>query len=384
MKDFSTYFRDMTKEGYAFENGQTVPTTAKKVNYAQLRDILLSNDENLLEQHKWIFDGENYFLDGKENLRGPQIGNHIQFTSFPRSGNSMLRKLIENVTGVETGSTMPAIFNSVLPIIGMKGESYFDNSVWVVKTHYPTIMPTDEQNPFRANKTFMVVRNPYDVIPSYSMLLQTGSHSAQVDYDYLQDYPEWWHNWVKNTVRKMKWFFDTIIQEFVNDKKNPIYIVRYEDLVHNERDTLMGLFSFILGQKDLTGTNVERRINKVAGMGLAGSKTYELKSTTSKIGYHIRDYPPELRQYLDTQLKNFAYRFGYANVGDNPTGLMKYAEHTQDSLDTFEAYKKVNEASLDWVCKPDFAETSKTIAYLPSEITQELVSEYEYEQMALP
>ena len=90
----------------------------------------------------------------------------------------MLRKLIENVTGVETGSTMPAIFNSVLPIIGMKGESYFDNSVWVVKTHYPTIMPTDEQNPFRANKTFMVVRNPYDVIPSYSMLLQTGSHSA--------------------------------------------------------------------------------------------------------------------------------------------------------------------------------------------------------------
>ena len=296
----------------------------------------------------------------------------------------MLRKLVENVTGVETGSTMPAVFNSVIPIIGMKGESYFDNSVWVVKTHYPTTMPTDEQNPFRANKTFMVVRNPYDVIPSYSMLLQTGSHSAKVDYDYLQDYPEWWHNWVKNTVRKMKWFFDTIIQEFVNDKKNPIYFVRYEDLVHNERDTLMGLFSFILGQKDLSGTNVERRINKIAGMGLAGSKTYELKSTTSKIGYHIRDYPPELRQYLDTQLKDFAYRFGYANVGDNPTGLMKYAEHTQASLDTFESYKKVNEASLDWVCKPDFAETSKTIAYLPSEITQELVEDYEYEQMALP
>ena len=92
-------------------------------------------------------------------------------TSFPRSGNSMLRRLVENVTGVETGSNMPAVINAVLPIIGMKGESYFDNSVWIVKTHYPTTKFPDKNNPFRANKTFMVVRNPYDVIPSYSMIL---------------------------------------------------------------------------------------------------------------------------------------------------------------------------------------------------------------------
>ena len=268
-----------------------------------------------MEENAWIWNGHNYFLDGTVHLNDPSIANHVQFTSFPRSGNSFLRRLIENVTGIETGSCMPAELTALMPIIGMKGESNKDDKIWVCKSHYPLVAPLDLKTPpFFANKTFMVVRNPFDVINSYTQLLNTFTHDAVVEFDYLRDHPEWWHKWVKMTTLKIKWFFDTIWRQFIDEKQNPIYFVRYEDLVLNKKDTLMGLFSFILGKKDLKGTNIERRIDKIVSMGLAGSKSYALKSTTGKFNIHIKKYPPELRQFIQETLRELSYRFGYANV----------------------------------------------------------------------
>ena len=59
----------------------------------------------------------------------------------------------------------------------------------------------------------------------------------------------------------MKDFFRIIKNDCFIEKKNPLYIVRYEDLVLNPKETLMGLFAYILGEKDLSGTNAERRID---------------------------------------------------------------------------------------------------------------------------
>ena len=62
--------------------------------------------------------------------------------------------------------------------------------------------------------------------------------------------------------------------------KNPLYIVRYEDLVLQPKQTLMSLFCFLLGEDDLTGSNAERRIDEVVAMGKQGSQIYNLKPTT--------------------------------------------------------------------------------------------------------
>ena len=99
----------------------------------------------------------------------------------------------------------------------MKGESHFDNNVWICKSHYPTMNPPDnpKKPPFKSNKTFIVVRNPYDVIPSYANLVQTFSHSASTGIDYAKNYTEWWHKWVKVITKKIKWFFATLLDEFV-------------------------------------------------------------------------------------------------------------------------------------------------------------------------
>ena len=56
--------------------------------------------------------------------------------------------------------------------------------------------------------------------------------------------------------------------------------MRYEDLVINKKETLMGLMSYMLGVKDIRGTNAERRIDEVCAQGKKASAVYNLKSTT--------------------------------------------------------------------------------------------------------
>ena len=71
--------------------------------------------------------------------------------------------------------------------------------------------------------------------------------------------------------------------------------MRYEDLVMSPKETVMGLFAFLLDVDDLTGTNAERRIDQVVAMGTKATISYNLKSTTGKFDTHKADYSPELR-----------------------------------------------------------------------------------------
>jgi hypothetical protein len=62
----------------------------------------LSKDEELLKSNDWIFNDKlKYFLDGQP------FDNRLVFASSPRTGNSFLRKYLENTLGVYTGADMP-------------------------------------------------------------------------------------------------------------------------------------------------------------------------------------------------------------------------------------------------------------------------------------
>lgn len=63
----------------------------------------------------------------------------IALTSYPRSGNTLIRTFIEKLTGVFTGSDCDRRrnLNRQLYEMGMKGEGVIDKTVMVVKTHYP-------------------------------------------------------------------------------------------------------------------------------------------------------------------------------------------------------------------------------------------------------
>lgn len=102
---FFTYtqlFKNLYGTGYKVDSNQSiVATTARTLNFKNLIEILKSKDVKLWEQSQWMFDGEFRFLDGEA------LGfNKIAFNTFPRSGNSFLRRLLEQVTGITTGATV--------------------------------------------------------------------------------------------------------------------------------------------------------------------------------------------------------------------------------------------------------------------------------------
>lgn len=72
------------------------------LNYDYIKNLLLSKDLSRLGELKWIDEngGTFRFLDKSVSLEGKKTS----FTSFPRSGNSVLRKLIELSSGVVTGA----------------------------------------------------------------------------------------------------------------------------------------------------------------------------------------------------------------------------------------------------------------------------------------
>ncbi|KAJ8605603.1 hypothetical protein CTAYLR_000055 [Chrysophaeum taylorii] len=98
----------------------------------------------------------------------------VLVASFPRSGSTMLRKLVERASGTRTGSTH--LDPELLMNERFLGEGYCSGSfVSVVKTHHPAIIdfgPRDCQQ-LLANAAdgsapaVLLVRDPFDAIRSY-------------------------------------------------------------------------------------------------------------------------------------------------------------------------------------------------------------------------
>ena len=85
-----------------------------------------------------------------------------------------MRKYLESVTGVVTGSIYPNFFtmNFSLLSAGFKGETHHDDdSVWVFKAHHPFLF-SQVSNP-KVAKALVCVRNPLDVIVSFMQLRLT-------------------------------------------------------------------------------------------------------------------------------------------------------------------------------------------------------------------
>ena len=86
--------------------------------------------------------------------------------------------------------------------MGLKGESHYDDSVWITKSHHPFGIKLSAPN--KTNKTFICVRHPLDAFPSFAALCNTLSHGNKPDYDFAQDYPEWWDYFLRRQCLQMK------------------------------------------------------------------------------------------------------------------------------------------------------------------------------------
>lgn len=173
----------------------------------------------------------------------------------------MLRRLIEQMTGIFTGATVKLFTSTSLQMMGLAGEEVTDDRVWVVKAHHPGLMPGAIT--FNSTKVICCIRNPIDVFVSFATFVNAMSHSAQTEYEIYKDFPEWWTWWINMNAEVHSRYFHTMLRHCTDEGKNPIYIVRYEDLVSNKQEELEGVMKFLLGTSDLEGTNCQRRIQDI-------------------------------------------------------------------------------------------------------------------------
>ena len=111
---------------------------------------------------------------------------------------------------------------------GAKGTDIVDDTVWVVKTHYPWIPP--EPNVFSASRSLVVVRNPLDSIVSWYHYLSEVNHTTKAAYDVAADHPDYFDWWVRDLVPKMRKQYALYLEE-ARTKKAPYLFIRFEDLV---------------------------------------------------------------------------------------------------------------------------------------------------------
>ena len=143
---------------------------------------------------------------------------------------------------------------------GMKGEDIVDDTVWVVKSHSPWIM--HEAPVFHSNKVIVIVRNPLDTNLSWLHLVAMANHAVKSPFDYEKMYPNYFDWWVKDCCK----YINSWMLQMMKDSKFrqvPMLFIRFEDLVMEPEPQLYNIMRFMLGKKDLTGTNAERRIKEV-------------------------------------------------------------------------------------------------------------------------
>ncbi len=106
----------------------------------------------------------------------------IGLVSYPRSGNSLMRSLIEDITGIYTGSdTRPDRSLSVaLKESGFLGEGVVKEEAYVIKTHYPERWGYKR---FNCHKVILLARNPFDAMDSYFNLNLTNTHTTSMRDD---------------------------------------------------------------------------------------------------------------------------------------------------------------------------------------------------------
>jgi len=303
-----------------------------------------------MEANRWIWDGEFRQLDEKTSTAADKIA----FNTFPRSGNSMLRRFMEQVSGVSTGASTSLNTSTLLQNTGLKGEEVVDDRAFICKAHHPMLMPGNL--PFQTTKVICQIRNPLDVMVSFACLTNTLSHTVKPDYEFYKDYPEWWTWWVKLTTGLHKQFFDTIVEHGSGENKSvATYFVRFEDMLLKPEQELEDMFKFILDLEDLEGTNVQRRIKEVIAMGAkaAALPNYKLKKDTGKFTANMKRYNEEELSYIKEHFGHMLYFFGYTNHPEesHATEIFNFDEHTPENLERFNGFRKFNAEAIKDVTK---------------------------------
>ncbi|XP_059608231.1 WSCD family member AAEL009094-like [Phlebotomus argentipes] len=162
---------------------------------------------------------------GEENPLKP-----VALASFPGSGNTWLRYLLQQVTGILTGSVYS---DYDLMMTSFPAEGVHNSSVLVVKTH--------EHGPLvwgQFRRAVLLVRDPQGAILA-EFNRQNAGHLGIASEDLF--YEKSWEEFVRNKLISWTDFHLDWTRNFLQ----PIEIVFYEDLVSDLRGSLVRILRFL-------------------------------------------------------------------------------------------------------------------------------------------
>jgi Sulfotransferase domain len=197
-RTFTEALKDQYPEYSVNSKWLIVNDTDIEVDYEHMRTTMLSKVADLqrggdMELINTLYkSGKKRLLrttnpDGsRKAVKAPRV----TYTSYPRSGNTMVRKYFESITGLATGSDQVMKFNLnvALQYTGFMAEGITDDRIWMQKTHFPTKFPY--QNAFGTQVLLCCVRNPLDVFVSEFMQIATMTHNNDTNEDFTK-FPEW-------------------------------------------------------------------------------------------------------------------------------------------------------------------------------------------------
>jgi hypothetical protein len=256
-------------------------------------------------------------------------GKTTLIVSYPRSGNTLVRTLLERTMGYVTGSdTRPdrSLSKELSEQHGLIGEgSVASSRVMFVKTHYPERIGNQI---FHGHAAILLIRNPYDAIDSYWNMNATKSHTKSLIPSMYDTYRDMWHGLVRNEIHIWNKFLDYWLSDTC---PIPVLLVRFEDLIRNPRFELERMMKFTVlhhGQDQLQhSTELSnywlQRIQHVttSQTNIESLGSYQPRSSSSgitSIGKSIRKghYTTDLLEYIQNvceinHSENYLRRFGY-------------------------------------------------------------------------
>lgn len=225
----------------------------------------------------------------------------VAMPSYQSSGSTLLRRYIENITGVLTGSDADkskTLDKQLRKKSKFYGEGVLGKKVWVRHTNFPEEIGSKR---FIANKAVVITRNPCDSIFSHFNKILTRRIDRKLDAECMEKYEELWTKFVEQEIDMWKQFHDYWMLEPVI----PTYFIRYEDLIRKPLWVLTELFKFLLNTKNIKGTLIEASIKRET------VREKEKYYKQNKPGYSFEFYNPELLSYMDQRAGCVIRRLGY-------------------------------------------------------------------------
>ncbi|KAM3959499.1 WSCD family member AAEL009094 [Aphomia sociella] len=169
--------------------------------------------------------------------RSPPSPDVVALVSYPGSGNTWLRYLLQQVTGIVTGSIY---MDYGLRVHGFPAENVTDGSVLVVKTHE---MPPLEHNKFKS--AIILIRNPRDSILADFNRLHKGHIGTAPKSAFRAKSQEYKKTDWTGYVTSQLGVWESLHRMWFTRFEGPLHIVFYEILVSETRNTLQGILNFL-------------------------------------------------------------------------------------------------------------------------------------------